>query len=102
VWFYKNGRNKCELNFDEMNVSILLGDCLVVPKRGCDKWGCRGKGNLSDGKSFFHKTSLLQPLQLSAECYADKSAILFSRIGYEGKTITKQKPHCNSSYVHIG
>jgi len=77
---FRNGRNKCLLNFDEINVSILLGGRLVVRKRGCDMWGCRGKGNLSDGKSFFHKTSLLQPLQLSAECYADKSA-------YEGKTI---------------
>lgn len=79
--FYKNDRNKCVLDFDEMNISILLDGRLVDRKHGCDKWGCKGKGNLSDGKVFFHKTNLLQPLQLSENCYADKSAIYSYVIG---------------------
>jgi hypothetical protein len=43
---------------------------------------CKGKDNLSDGKAFCHKTSLLQLLQWSARCYAMQTSQLFSYIRF--------------------
>lgn len=56
-----------------------------------------GEMNLSDGKAFIHKTCLLQPSQLLAECYTDKSAIQLKR-GYEGKKNKKPKSTLGTHY----